>query len=113
MATEEEVEQMRITEEQAKEAIALRDALVRLQHNADFKEVISNKFFKEEASRLVLLRADPSIQQDEKIVKSIDNKIIGVGELRQFFITILQRGNQLEQDLKEAREEYNNTEQGE
>jgi len=106
-------EDLRIEEEQAKELIKYRDALMRLQQNKDFKLIMSEGYFKNEASRLVLLRADPSIQEDPKIVRSIDDKIIAVGELRQYFITTLARGHQAEESLKEAREAFKDMENGE
>lgn len=102
---DQKVEQVRLSEEQAKEMVKLADSLERLMKNKDFVKIISEGYFKVEASRLVLLRADQAIQNDEKIVKSIDNKIVAVGELRQYFNTIFGRGNQAKQALIDH-EEY-------
>lgn len=101
---EEAVEEVRVTEEQAKYHIEMMDALERLYKNKDFKTVFLDGYFKEEASRLVLLRADHNIQQEEKTVQSIDDKIVGIGELRQFLLTVFARGRQMKDAIAEANE---------
>jgi len=101
---DEAVEQVRVTEEQAKYHIDLMESLEKLYNNKDFKNVFLDGYFKEEASRLVLLRADHNIQQDEKTVCSIDNKITGIGELRQYLLTVFARGRQMRDAITEANE---------
>jgi len=101
---EEAAEEVRITEEQAKYHIEMMESLERLYNNKDFKKVFMDGYFKEEASRLVLLRADHNIQQEEKTVQSIDDKIIGIGELRQFMLTVFARGRQMREAVAEANE---------
>lgn len=101
---EEAVQELRVTEEQAKYFVDLMESLERLYNNKDFKTVFLDGYFKEEASRLVLLRADNNIQQDENVIKSIDDKIIGIGELRQFLLTVFARGRQMKEAVQEANE---------
>jgi len=90
---------------QAKLSIENREALQRLTGNIDFEKTILEGYFKEEASRLVLLKADPSMDayQDQ-----IDKQIIAIGQLRQYFRTIMALGSQAEKamaDDEETREE--------
>lgn len=82
----------------AKEMVDIRDALVRLQKNKDFKKVIEEEYFLKEASRLVLARANLSLSADQKanILQMID----GIGCLSSYFDLIHRRGAEMEQTIK-------------
>lgn len=101
------LEEIEVNLSEVNAAIEMRDALMRLSENADFKKIIHEKYFKEEASRLVLLRASPSFssEEDQKaLLKSID----AIGEFRMFLNTIDQIGKQMiksKNDLEESRQE--------
>jgi len=111
MTYEEKIEHVRLSEEQAKELVKQAESLEKLFGNKDFKKIILDGYFKEEASRLVLLRADFAVQDSDKTVKAIDNKIIGIGELRQYFNTVMGRGNQAKQALIDNEEYLRNLEE--
>lgn len=95
-------ETVRLTEEYAKEFGDLSDALERLEKNPDFKKVILEGYFEKNASRLVLLRADGNIRANPEAKESIDDQLIAIGELRQYFIAVKTRGYQAKEALKEA-----------
>ena len=104
--SEAQVDAVELSIEEGKKTVHLRDALNLLSQNAEFKEIILEGYFKNEASRLVLLRADPAMQSEE-IQKSIDNSIIAVGNLRVYLNTIMQLGSMAEKALiddQDARE---------
>lgn len=61
----------------AKETIELGTALERLFSNKDFKKVVLNGYFKDEAVRLVHLRGEPTNQSFEAL-SSLDNKIMAI-----------------------------------
>lgn len=90
-----------VTIEQAKETIELANALSRLQSNKDFNLVINNGYFVKEASRVVLLKASPT-QVDDSDQRMLNNQIIGIGELRQYFTKIYQAANQAEKAIKDS-----------
>lgn len=90
--------------EQLKEQVKVADALDRLQKNPDFKSIINEEYLREEAVRLTSLRCDPSMQTPER-QKDIDNGLIGVSNLRQFFIRIRQMGAMAESDISSAQNE--------
>lgn len=98
--TEQQLEQVEISIEQAKEAIAKRDALVRLTANPDFKKIVLEGYFEKEASRLVLLKADPEMQGDTE-QKQINNSINAIGYVRLYFHTIMQIGAQMDRTMAE------------
>lgn len=55
--------------------IEIGNALERLSHNADFKQIVLEGYFREEAIRLVHLKGHPAMQGDEQqksIVQQMD-----------------------------------------
>jgi hypothetical protein len=99
------LEEIDITIEQAKAAIADRDALHALLQNENFHRIIEERYFKEESIRLVMLKG---ILSDDKQQTKIDHLMFGISSLDSFFRTIMQEGDQMEQairDNQEAKEE--------
>ena len=103
MSNEYEIEQVELTIKQAKEAVDLKDSVLKLQKNKDFKAVINEGYFENQASRLVLLKADPSMQSDRD-QKEIDNNIIAIGYLRQYLSSLVQLGYKAEREVLDAEE---------
>ena len=107
MSKEAELNQVELSIEQAKANIKRMEAVDRLKENKDFEEIILKGYFEQEASRLVLLKADHNVQGDTE-QKQIEKMIDAIGYLRQYFNTIYQFGmmaqNAIEQH-EQAREE--------
>lgn len=105
MNNEAQIEQVELSIEHAKLSIDNKIALQRLTNNKDFEKIILEGYFKDEASRLVLLKADPSMDNFQAL---IDKQIIAVGQFRQYLATIMVLGTQAEKaiaDDEETREE--------
>jgi hypothetical protein len=103
---EQQIEQIEIQLEHAKKAIDKMEALDRLSHNKDFKEVIIQGYFKDEASRLTLLKGDVNIDEDTE--KHCEKMINGIGCLYSYFQMVKHFGEQAEkaiEDDKNTREE--------
>lgn len=98
MNNEEQLENIEISIEQAKKAIDMMESLLKLTKNKDFKKVINEGYFEKEASRLVLLKADPSMQSPED-QRLLDNSIIAIGFLRQYFSAVIQMGRMAERSI--------------
>lgn len=73
-----------------KPAIELGSALEKLRNNRDFNKLIVDGFLKDEAVRLVHLKADPNVQSPEQQV-AIDRDISAIGVLAQYFVITEQR----------------------
>jgi hypothetical protein len=104
---EEQLEQIEIDIETAKSHIERAEALQRLHSNPDFKRVILDGYFKDEASRVVLLKGDLNVQGKLE-QKQIGRIITSIGGLRQYFGTIFQMGSMAHRAVEEhkaAREE--------
>lgn len=103
MSTENDLQQIEVTLEQAQETLKRRDAVERLRNNKDWKLIVEDGYFSEEAVRLVLLKADHNMQSDE-LQKDIMKQIDGIGSFREFIRTIYQLG-QLAQNTITADEQ--------
>jgi hypothetical protein len=83
-------EQINSIERDIKDARVAKDlgsALVRLTNSRDFRAVITQGYFKDEAVRLVHLKGDPNMQTPEKQA-SILTQIDAIAVLNQYFLVI-------------------------
>ena len=55
------LQEIEVSLKAAKETVKLGEALLRLEKNRDFNKLIGERYFQQEASRLVGLLADPEI----------------------------------------------------
>lgn len=85
--------QVNVNIDDAKEMIKLADALERLYDNKDFNAVITVGYFKEEAHRAVLMRADPAMSSDEN-QKQMNDIITSIGGLYGYLHKVFQMGGQ-------------------
>lgn len=72
---------------EAKKIVELGNCLERLQSNRDFQKVIAEGYFRQEAIRLVHLKADPSMQSPAS-QQSIISQMDAIGALTQYFQTV-------------------------
>ena len=98
MSTEEELNQLDANIAEAKHFIDIKKSVERLFKNRDFKKVILEFYFKEEAARLVMAKSS-NLNEEQK--KLIDCMIYGIGALSNFFDSVHQRGIQAEQALQD------------
>ena len=96
-----EQEGLEINIEEARKVIARRDSLVKLRGNKEFKEVIEDSYFKEEATRLVMAKGAGLKPEQED---NIDKMMYGIGALVQYLDNILRMGDEMEQVLREDEE---------
>lgn len=76
--TDQDIESINLTIEQAQHSVALGQALGRLQQNPDFKALIVDDFLREQPIRLGHLMCDPSMQSKEQQKNIVaDIKAIG------------------------------------
>ena len=102
MSIENDIEQLELSMENARHAIDMVKALERLRSNKDFEKIISNGYFKEEASRVVLLRGD--LNATDEMERHCDKQINGIGVLRSYFQKIQYLGSMAEKALAEHQE---------
>ncbi len=95
-----DIQQIQISIEECKEKIALGECLKRLSKNRDFKKLIEQCYFKDEAHRLVMIKASPNCQ-DEAVQKDIIKDMDGIGCLYQFFCAIGSEAETMAHNLKQ------------
>ena len=87
-----ELQQLESNIKYAQKIVDLGDALDRLRNNRDFKKVIGEGYFEQEAIRLVHLMSDSNMQFPG-IQQSIHKQLIAVGMFREFLETLTTRAN--------------------
>lgn len=90
MITLNEIEALENNVKRAKESVELGSALDRLRTNRDFKKIITEGYFREEAVRLVHLKSD-SNSQSEVMQGSIVKQMDSIGALAQYFYVVSHR----------------------
>jgi len=106
-----EIQEIELNIKEAKKFVDLGKSLERLQSNRDFKKVVEESFFKDEAVRLVHLKSNPAMQRPEQQA-AVDSDIRAIGTFAQFLDTIYMRADHAakaieadEESLEELRAE--------
>lgn len=90
--SEAQLQEIELDIEDAKYFVDKRDALLRLYQNADFKQIISEGYFREEAIRNVAIKCAPDYRSEEAqaaILQAID----AIGALQNYFRVIEMQAN--------------------
>ena len=101
-----EVEAIQIDMEKAKSLVSKGEALDRLANHPDFITVISDGYFKDEAVRLVGLKASAQMAAPDKqndIIKCIDS----IGSLQQYLNATWQQAGMAQGAIDDAQEQLN------
>ena len=101
---EQDMNEIRLSIEEAKYQVSLYEALGRLKENKDFALLIEKDFFNMEAERVVGAKAEAGMMMNEVGMNMLDNIIISIGGLRQYFIKIQMRGQQAALSIAEDQE---------
>ena len=98
---EQDLKELELSIEHATKAIDQMKALDRLYHNKDFQSIIVDGYFKDEASRLVLLKGDVNIEPESEA--HCDKMINGIGCLRAYFQIVNHFGTAAQAAIEEDR----------
>lgn len=93
---------------QNKEQAELKNAVIRLSTNRDFKKVILEGYFEKEAIRLVHARSSAAMQTPDKQQRILD-QMDAISNLRDYLDTVVQMGELAEKfiiDSVESRDLY-------
>ena len=83
--------------EQAREAIELRDAALKLTKNREFKKVILEHFFVTETARYAQISGDPALSKESR--EDALNLAQASGHTKRFLSVLVQMGNAAESNL--------------
>lgn len=84
MNQHEQIQHVELSLEEAKKLVAFGEAIARLEKNKDFRTVILDGYFSDEAKRLTFLTADTTL--DDKSANAVLYGIRAIGELRAFLM---------------------------
>lgn len=85
-----DIAQIEVSLDEAREAISRRDAMLKLKKNREFRQLVLDGFFKEEAVRLVSVSAEPAMEPRFDAI--IDN-IKAISIFRQYMDNIIRIGD--------------------
>lgn len=108
--SEQQIAEIEVSMEEAKEAVELGKALDRLNNHPDFKLIIRDGYLRDEAVRLVHLKSDPNMQGENQ-QRHVDRDIMGIGALLNYFRKIQHismQANSLVEQCEQAIEELRN-----
>ena len=92
------MQEINITIEDAEKRVRLAELVREMEANAGFKELILEGYFKENASRLVMLKADKEFQTEDK-QNAIDKDILGISVLGEFLRNLKIIGDMAKESL--------------
>jgi len=103
-----EVEEIRISIEEAKEVIKTKEDTIRLVESELFRKIVGKRYFEEESARLVGLLSDDNI--DDKALAGVHRQMFGISNFQRFLRELIQKGEMMEQGLEDAQEELDGME---
>ena len=80
------MQEIQIDIEDAKKAIRLGELVTRLENEPDFIELITEGYFRDDAARVVMLKADKEFQTADKQEK-LDRDIMGISVFGEYLRT--------------------------
>jgi len=99
---EKNIEEVELTIAEARKIVEYGTVVRRLIDNPDFKKVVTDDYFVEEAARLALLYSDPSINKDQ--ARMINNDLLGLGAFKRYIQTKLQMANNMAYEMEQQME---------
>lgn len=100
MSHQAEVEQVDIAIEELEKCIDLKNRVLKLERNRDFKELIMTQLFEKEPVRLTAILHEDGVET-EKVQREIEM----IGGLRRWFRGVVQRGRMAENAIDSYRAE--------
>ena len=94
-----EIQELETQKEYLKAQVELRDQILKLSANHEFRKVIHEEFFQKEAGSLVRIGGDPSLDKQQR--QDAIDMALATGHLQRFLSANVQMGNRAEQTIFE------------
>lgn len=107
-----EIREIELSMEEARKIVDRGEMAQKLASNREFKKLVLEGYFVEEASRLALLWSDPNIPEDVR--KFVERDLLGVGAFKRYLSTLVLMGQNAQhelRDLSETRDEIRQEEE--
>lgn len=99
---EDDIQEVEITIKEAKKAVEYAVMVRRLIDNPDFKKLVTEDYFVEEAARLSHLYSEPGLTEDQ--VRWVQNDLLAIGGFKRFIKTKLLMGTNAQRELEHSNE---------
>ncbi len=99
---EEDIQEVEITIEEAKKAVEYAVLVRRLIDNPDFKKLVTEDYFVEEAARLTHLYSEPGLTDDQ--IRWVQNDLLAIGGFKRFIKNKLLLGTNAQHELDHSTE---------
>jgi len=99
-----DIEQIELSIEHANALVEKGRLAEKLAKNKDFRKLILEDYFVEEAARLVLLFSDPAPEITPAVREAIKNDILAIGGLKRFLSAKVRMGHIAHRELGDFRE---------
>jgi len=93
--------ELEATLEDLREIVARKNAAIKLESNREYKKLILDGLFKEEAARLVSISAEPSMVREAELIME---SIRAISHFQQYMRSVIQMGTVAENNLAEHME---------
>ena len=100
MNNDQQIQEIQLSIEDAKQGVAFGEAIDRLMRNKDFQLVIDEGYTTKEPRRLTMLLGDPTMDEARK--KNIVVSLQAIGELHQYLRARLQFAEEMRNAIPEA-----------
>lgn len=100
--SQQEIQELELSIEAAREIVERGNMAARLAHHPDFKKIVMDGFFRDEAARLVHLLSDPNLPEKDRA--HVQNAINGVGYLKRYLHSLVQMGVVAEKEIAQGEE---------
>lgn len=97
-----QIEQIEMSIEEAKKVVERGERAKRLATNPDFKALVLDGYFTEEAARLVHLMSDPTL--NDQIRECIQRDMVGIGGFKRYLRTLVQMGDIAAHEIQTSHE---------
>lgn len=84
------------------EAVLIRDQILRLSNNSDFRAVFEKEFMEAEAGRLIRMAGDPMLPEKER--NDCIQMALATGHIKRFLSAKVQIGNMAEETIHQIDE---------
>ncbi len=99
---EQQIQIVELTIDEARKEVKAGEMAERLSRNPDFKKLILDRYFVDEAARLVHLYGDPNVS--DKIREMILRDMAGISSLKQYLSLLVQKGRMAADLIQENQE---------
>lgn len=100
MSQHNEIREVEMSIEAAKEMVARGEMARKLADNPDFKKIVLDGYFVDEAARLTHLFSDPMMDEAQR--KMIERDLIGIGAFKRYLKNAVQFGEIAAREISDA-----------